>query len=419
MRSRSLGEYYQDCFMIKCHVPINFNNPMKSDTAFSLGTFIHEYFHFLQNSMTTFGNFRMGIFYARMMNIYNQLSQGISINDVKLDCEGIEVPAQQADIALGDMDDWTYEEYDFIEIENVSFEPDECLGELKNNAVPTIKLKIFKDKSFQIKELNFGAMCIMENMADMLDRHLYGSSRHKEYVQYGICEMLWCYMLGDSIPAWREKLFLSLEFSLMYDNPAQVFYCFLNYAGKIDREENITDNYVFDFYVKILHPNYINTYNKMYIEMMKKFNDIVKESNSYTEHLNKYVVDMMVSFRALRKKRPIIFTNLYKMDKEECKKSLITLMNVGAPLILDKDDYIYAGTKYEEKHLGMEEYAAMYALYRMVGINRELGCVLQPVCEAYKNDIVDSNCAMNPLLHGKYEKLCFLGQLLYMWKAQV
>ena len=88
MRSETLGEYYQDCFIIKCNIPIDFDNPVNSDTADALGTFFHEYFHFLQNAMTTYGNFRMAIFYARMMNIYYQLERGTPIEKVKLEVFG-------------------------------------------------------------------------------------------------------------------------------------------------------------------------------------------------------------------------------------------------------------------------------------------------------------------------------------------
>lgn len=414
MRSETLGEYYQDCFIIKCNIPIDFDNPVNSDTAAALGTFFHEYFHFLQNAMTTYGNFRMAIFYARMMNIYYQLERGIPIEKVKLDCEGIEVPAQQSDIALGDMDEWTYEEFDFIQIVDIKYQADESLGKYKDNVVPVIKLQIVKSRENKVKELNFGSMCMMESMADMLERNLYGKSRQKNYVQYEICELLWEYMLGESIPNWREKLFLSLEYSLMYDNPAQIFYFFLKYAEKICKE--ITDEDIYKFFTEKIKPNYVDTYENFYREMINKFNDIVNNSNSYTQHLNEYVVGMMKKFYHLRKKCPTIFTGLYKMQKDKCKKALTMIMKAGVPLILDKDNSIYSGIRYSNNSVGMEEYAAMYALYSMVGINREKGCVLKDLCIANKIEAVDENCDIKPLLHVKYEKLCLLGQLLYMWQ---
>lgn len=39
--------------------------------------------------------------------------------------------------------------------------------------LPVIKLLLVKDQKIEHKELNFGAMCIMESMADMLERKAY------------------------------------------------------------------------------------------------------------------------------------------------------------------------------------------------------------------------------------------------------
>lgn len=53
--------------------------------------------------------------------------------------------------------------------------------------LPQIDLFLTQNRKLCHKTLNFGAMCIMESMGDMLERKLYGSSRAEEYIQYHIC----------------------------------------------------------------------------------------------------------------------------------------------------------------------------------------------------------------------------------------
>ncbi len=132
MRSSSYGEYYEDCFIIKLNEPIDFEDIGKSDDAKHLGTFFHEYLHFLQNISTTFGNFSMAVFYAKMSEILYQMANNPSSEMSKVihynDC--IESYINRQDIALGDMDDWTYEPCNFLKIENVEFVQDPVLEEL-------------------------------------------------------------------------------------------------------------------------------------------------------------------------------------------------------------------------------------------------------------------------------------------------
>lgn len=191
MRSGVCGEYYQDCFIIKLNIPFDFSNVGESDDAEHLGTFFHEYFHFLQNMCTTFGNLSMAVFYAKVRDILYQLanSKEIAISrKIKISPE-IDDWVIRQDIAVGDMDSWTYDPYDFMNIKDVRSVKDETLEEMGYGdwTLPQIDLFLTQNRKLCHKTLNFGAMCIMESMADMLERKLYGSSRAEEYIQYHIC----------------------------------------------------------------------------------------------------------------------------------------------------------------------------------------------------------------------------------------
>lgn len=67
----------------------------------------------------------------------------------------------------------------------------------------------------------------------------------------------------------------------------------------------------------------------------------------------------------------------------------------------------------------MEEYAAFYALYKMasgLGTNK---CELFDICKVNAHESISDICLKEPLLSRKQERLCALGQFLYMWQVKV
>jgi hypothetical protein len=224
MRSESYGSYYEDCFIIKLNTDLDFENLGNSDNSIELGTFIHEYLHFLQNISTTYGNFSLAVYYAKVMDILYNLAnkKNKDISKILPINKDIEYQVTKCEIARGDMDSWTYECYDFICIEAVIFQPDESMEEYQKDVLPVVKLLLAKDHKVEHKELNFGAMCIMESMADMLERKAYGRSKAGEYPQYDICEKLWAFFFQDNHD--NELLFRLCEYALMGENPGQDFY---------------------------------------------------------------------------------------------------------------------------------------------------------------------------------------------------
>lgn len=418
MRLSSYGEYFQDVFIIKLNVPIDFNNIANSDDPDHLGTLIHEYFHFMQNISTTFGNISMACFYAKMMNILNVLSKsecqyvkkGIAPNK---DIESI-VSAQE--IALGDMDGWTYERCDFMSIAGVKMERDELLAEYADSTLPQIDLFITNKGKAESKTLNFGAMCIMESMADMFERKLYGRSKDGWYVQYDICESLWRHVFHiDPVP---ELIFRCCEYSLMYENPGQIFYCGLGLLKRYKDGDEINELLIDKVFNDCIKPNYSKTYCKWYEEMISKFCDLVPSHNSYCAELFEYVMDFCDEFYNMRKNEPLFFTDLFKKESNVAKETFISYMHAGAPLIIDNNDEVYAGINQKEGKIGMEEYASLYALYTLMKFSGNKECILKTICKVYSVDAMDSFCDNDPLMAVSRDKLCTLGQLLYMWQVK-
>lgn len=362
MRSGYYGRYYEDCFIIKLNTDLDFENLGNYDNTIELGTFIHEYLHFLQNISTTYGNFSLAVYYAKVMDIlYNlankkekNISRVLPIN------KDIEYQATKCEIARGDMDSWTYECYDFICIEDVIFQPDESMEEYQNDVLPVIKLLLVKDQKIEHKELNFGAMCIMESMADMLERKAYGRSKVGEYPQYDICEKLWAYFFKDNHD--NELLFRLCEYALMGENPGQDFYCAISAMremGSIDKE------FIDNFFENSFNIHYGKRYKEWHEQMMSFFNEIIKKDNIYMKRLHQYILNSYEKIYEIRKNNPLYFTKIYMHESQIIKRLLLGLLkeSEACPLIIDKNNGIWTATQYdEEKSLGMQVFAAIYAL---------------------------------------------------------
>ncbi len=413
MRSGFCGEYYQDCFIIKLNVPFDFVNIKETDDVEHLGTFFHEYFHFLQNMCTTFGNFSMAVFYAKVRNILYELANSNEIEiprNIKMNKDIDDWVIRQS-IAVGNMDSWTYEPYDFMKINDVRFVKDEILGD---DTLPQINLFLTQNHKKINKILDFGAMSIMESMADMLERKLYGRSRAEEYVQYHICERLWNYVVKKDVPS--AMIFRCCEYALMDNNPGQLYFAALRTFAELDAiNENIIDN----FFTNRIKPSYKKRYEDMFSEMMNQFNELVPNKNSYTKDLSEYVSKFCTEFHELRKSKPLLFTILYKSKPDATKLILTDFIHIAAPLIIDCKNETYMPAALQSNGIGMEEFAAFYALHKMANGLGSNKCELFDICYVNAPDSISEICSKEPLLSGKQKQLCVLGQLLYMWQVKV
>ncbi len=417
MRTKAYGEYYNDCFIIKLNKDLDILNLANSDDIEHFGTFIHEYFHFLQNMTTTFGCISMAVFYAKLLEILHQLGTytGDKFNRTIKYNKNLQDNFERQNIAVGDMDPWSYEEYDFIAITNIIFERDVVMEEYSDFTLPIIELLLKKNNTFLRKTFNFGAMCIMESMADMLERKIYGQSKTGEYVQYDICEKLWEYILGNT--SSPEHIFRFCEYSLMYDNPGQMFFIALRYFKANSLE--ITEQTIDFFFLEKINPNFIKKYTMWHDEMLRLFKDLVPEHNTYVENLRHYVIEFCDKFYKIRRNQHTFFTKLYLLSPQLAKCKIVEFVKHACPLVINVNNEIYVSNSLDTHKLGMEEYAAFYALYRLMGFNGVRKCVLLDICNANAANIVTEDCYTKPLKSKDRAERCLLGQLLYMWQVKV
>ena len=446
MRSSSYGEYYEDCFIIKLNEPIDFEDVGKSDDAKHLGTFFHEYLHFLQNISTTFGNFSMAVFYAKMNEILYQMANNPSSEMSKVIHynDSIEPYINRQDIALGDMDDWTYEPCSFLEIENVEFVKDSILEELGygDYVTPQVRLLFIRKnvtvesaRKAEHKTLHFGAMCIMESMADMMDLHLYGRSKAGEFVQYDICKKMWQYFFGGIISHGNNSnssrlnenyqnrlIFRCCEYSLMFDNPGQMYYTalfMLSEKLKNGLIERVSEAEIDDFFQNCIKPNFMCNYESYYSEMVRFAEYLFPSNSSFTQNVSEYIMNCFECFHKIRKVNPLYFTKIYEEEPKEAKCLLIACAYKAMPLVVNSLNETFMHNQLRNEGVGLEMYAAYYAIYSMFTKNQN-SCELLDLCKINAEEgSIKNFCSNEPLKSADETKVCALGQVLHMWQSKV
>lgn len=419
-RSETLGMYFLNSFVVKCNVKINFENVSESDTYDKLGTFFHEYIHFLQSASTTYGNINMAYFYASTMNILYKVCKNPTdeVNRIVHDNPQTEVAGNICNITMGDAEQWTYEDYDSISIVDTVYKVDDTFdSEYEMATTPILNLKVCKKDEEDIKLFNFGAMAIMESMASLLERYLYNIRYQGKQVQYDICSILWDYFAPQFVGR-NDLVVAACECSLMYENPGLTYFTILKVIIS-KRKGEIDVNDILIIFKKSIKPNFEEIYKKYYSEMIRLLCDLVPKHNSYSDTLNSYVCEFCHKLFDLRNKDNIFLTDLMLLEPNVAKHALLKLMDEtkAIPLIINEDNDVYSAFEQENK-MDMTNYLALYSFKRLFGINGKNECFMLDICKKNSGRYVNESCLNSLWEKVNEDALCPMARLWYMWSLQ-
>lgn len=399
-RDQILGEYFLNSFIIKCNVDIDFENLSNSDTYLQLGSFLHEYIHFLQNASTTYGYINMAYFYAKTMNILYKVKNnaGKEVKRIIRDSSEIEQAGNICNITMGCAEAWTYDNYNYIEIINTVFQRDNFYGEEYDMAVvPILKLRLVKDGKSETKDFEFGAMAIMESMSSILERHFYGTSYSCVQPQYDICKILWNYIAPQQYADREDLIVAACECSLMYENPGSLFYNIVKHIISKEKKE-LAINDIVDIFKSSFKPSFDEQHKIYFDEMNRLFGDLVPHKNDFCKFLNNYVTDFCNKLFLLRKYNFHFLSDLMIKSSSEAKQGLIAIMkNTKAiPLIISNNYEIYSGHEQTDK-MGMINYLAIYSFNRMFGVSGKNQCYMVDVCKRMGDSMINDKCYTLPM----------------------
>lgn len=428
--SQIFGSYELAFFIIRLAFNINDETKIINDTPEELGTLIHEYIHYLQDISTTYGMFSISFMLAKLRGYIakvgntdsNQVSSPISLSDLG-DFEELDAIINCSE---GDYEDWTYEKYKDVEIEEYRFQPDDIIEECFNIqvGVPRIKLKLTGyDNVITKKEFTLGALAIRESMASLIERHLYPQDADGYRVQYDIVELL-CEYVYPEFAARKEYVVTLCDVAMMFDHPAEYLVVLLRYFKKFKiMPQNI--NEIYDIASKIIkfsdgkdEYSYLKKYINEFKKCIDEVNIIIPKENPHYDDLNSGVRAILTNAINIRSKRISFITEVMMLDQNKGKEHIGILMSRVLPILhlvdLKKDTYGYFTDK--EGKASSIMFSALYAVYKIFLINGGVVCDMKDICSMQCKDLVDRRCYGEPWSKASDEKLCPFALIWSMWK---
>lgn len=415
LRENLLGEYFSNFFIIKLSTDIDFLDLGKNDNHQDLGTFIHEYLHFVQNISTTYGNINLITIFSKLLGYMNIIAtnEDSKINRIIKLSNEIEFSYNMCNITLGDMEEWTYNCYDNIRLIGHKVLRDDVFGpEYEQSIVPTLELELCdKGKKPVFKELNFGAMAIMESMASLFERHIYPMKYISMQVQYDICTILWNHFV-PKLKNRYELIFAACDASLMYENPGMIFYSILRFYGEVEGVLEDIDA-VYQLFEEKIQPNYKNSYKKNYDELVKLLNNLIPPNHEFYKPLNTYINEFLLKVNRIRENKTQYFADMMLKNSMDAKFSIIEFMKQtnAVPVIITKDNQLWGGMEDVDNSTTMLNFLALYAFDRLLGINGRNQCYLKDICEKELRKFYNHECIYCPWEKAKYNELCPMGQI--------
>lgn len=248
------------------------------------------------------------------------------------------------------------------------------------------------------KALDFGAMLVMESMANMIEKHLYPQKKYGYQVQYDICELLAKYVT-DEFAIKSGNIAALCDASLMYDNPGMVFYATLTLIAK---EKFVPQNIneVYEFVFSRYEPQHSSIYNKYYLYCIESINKVIPQNNPHYLKLNRYVVSAFESCKQKRQNENDFITKIFELPPVEGKSYLCKVMNdLEMPLIIDNNNQTYSTMEDTGSEANMLLVPALFSMFLLMSSdNTCVVCDMINICSAQYKKMLILDVVMS---HGK------------------
>ncbi|MDH5718924.1 MAG: hypothetical protein OEZ22_14955 [Spirochaetia bacterium] len=418
-KSTTLGLYRPGFFSIQ----INKDSPFINESGFIVEEeiFFHEYIHYLQDISTTFGLINASNNLALLMSLSQSMRESGKSN--------LTVPIQNIDLGTHSINSDLISIYmgddDFKELNDLETVIEEPIKFIES--APDLKAVKLVFKSGDI--YYFGATCIMESMAALLEELVFGipDTSQMPYSAASILAKHLCPQIGNN----KKYLIALCDLSLMDYNPGIFFYNICLHFNKMNI--NLTsykDIYLTSHYFKNdKSTNFSSMYRNAILEVLKfgkpLFCEPIHKSNYYwlrekfakvyiyRKNNSNYIFDILDNlnhdFPTLTNKlmlkygMPMVFNSLgkgWRTDKSKYDSNTLLLFKSTQELF----DILYYGYTYahEENDLLNKFFCSMYTTCR--DIPTESGVI----------DITNEHCKYKPWERSKDDNLCTFAQI---WKV--
>lgn len=390
------GVYFPSFFLVKINKEKNIDRIL-----------FHELVHFLQDISTTFG----------LINISNTVDRIKDLNKIAIDKKLIDSNTHK-----------NYSKFHQDNIDLFSYYQGDSVNKYKtfNNSIKIIK--IVEEESmidYDVKEIhlffgnncidskeyfNFGALAILESMANILENWLFDKEIDFRTYPYDAVSMIVEYIYPlKNVLAVSELC----EASLMYYHPGEI----LINSLKLMKEKQFKHLVMGDTYNFILNnftvddKHILNHFSSLVEITSKQLDDLIAFQPYHKEKLGRYYVQN--ANKIFRINKNAFITSLF-YDKN-INTFIKVFETIGLPLIINNNETFSSITT--EKLTSPVFFPAIATVFKILSYQSDKSCeLIEHCCQSQNEFFKESICKNNPLnlLKHQNSNLC---PFLYIWKV--
>ncbi len=392
------GAYYPGVFIIKIdkvlREGIQYDDFSKEDWQ----TFVHEYVHFLQDISTSHGY----LYYFHKSQLFDLCFYELQTNTtgtvvLPILTEHTKMRNAPAKELLLDFYGGDTSHFRLHHINRIAIEVDEVVTEMISEESELDSEMYSVNIYYDDKDIPyaFGNECIIESMAYLIERYLFGAEERKNELPYNSCEII-CQYIYPELLSKPDRISMLCEVSLMHDN------CGLFYYGLVDlcKKENLaylSDAEFVDFCEKNIEA-YQDTFELSYDRAKEGIDVLFPSRFPYSFAVNQQLKIFLECGHNFRNAKKLFISDAFSVDdKMAYFMWLINLFDI--PILIDgKNDY------YGKP--GVQNMPVADAVLSIL-MDRSTECQLRDLCKSSKMPNYDEEiCINSPWLQCEREKLC-------------
>ncbi|WP_339751112.1 hypothetical protein [Algoriphagus aquimarinus] len=354
-----------------------------------LGTFVHEYVHYLQNLTTINGLMSSGLYFTQIHFLKKFIAENtcfeIPLGD-DFHSNAILKARDRFQMNYGYKEGLSLK-YDRAEY-SVEFVPD---GQKQHQMV----VLHFFSRDKLLKSVEVGNLCIKESMAYLCQSFFDPDAKLLE-IPYSTAEIL-CGIIIPDLMEDKRRLIALCYIALSSENSGYTFYELLISAK--ERYSELSGKELINVLLKTFSVVYQGknvTLAEMTIQSLSIFKERLQGMvYSNIEHFEKIIENVIMSYE--ERKFPLIEV-LYEEKLNNAEKVKILLENYGIPHIWTRSGYNFFPKSESDQETPLEFVELIgqrIVLDRLLGINHERlngCCSLLPMCQKSESYGVDDNC---------------------------
>ena len=414
LKETELGFYIPSFFRMKISTSNSLGNQLNFVNEKDESTFLHEYIHFIQDVTTTFGFANIN----RISNYLRYVNNYILKNSIQT-CPVPIIPDQS-------LDSITYTNMELFELYYGNGEEDKAQF-ISHNLSKTFVPGLGQDVNYVVVDykktdgitstFKFGAICILESMAYLIEKHIYPNCPVSPDIPYNVAHKLVDLIYPDLLANPLNILALC-DASLATFHPGEFFYTNLirmQEEQKVFNDPRDVYDYVFDGMV--FNFNGITEISGL----LQKFSDDADESltayfnDKYIDETKKWLSNLIFEGTQYRHQNPHFIIDLAEGGSITTNKSFREIFTLfGSPIITnDRNEHII----YPQKNINTDfNPTLVWALEQIFNlfIYGEKSCDMVNVCEK-ANIKTDIRCSAKPWDRLKTRDSCQFCLLLHHW----